>query len=92
MNGGLQLARGYQKGGSLDTKLSKVKGRNYKKVTLTPAWEPVISLEIPDKFTQWFNSIPENYRSSNYDYKKAFEVLDQDILQKHIENPEQNHL
>lgn len=94
LNGGLQLARGYQKGGSLDNKLSKVKGRNYKKATLKepPAWEPVISLEIPDKFTQWFNSIPENYRGSNYDYKKAFEVLNQDILQKHVENPEQNHL
>lgn len=92
LNGGLQLARGYQKGGSLDNKLSKVKERNYKKVTLTPTWEPVISLEIPDKFTQWFNSIPENYRSSNYDYKKAFEVLDQDVLSKHLENPEQNHL
>lgn len=92
LNGGFQPPRGYQKGGNLDSKLSKVKGRNYKKVTLTPAWEPVISLEIPDKFTQWFNSIPENYRSSNYDYKKAFEVLDQDVLSKHIENPEQNHL
>lgn len=51
LNGGLQLARGYQKGGSLDNKLSKVKGRNYKKVTLKepPTWEPIISLEIPDR-------------------------------------------
>ena len=52
LNGGLQLARGYQKGGSLDNKLSKVKERNYKKVTFLkelPTWEHVISLEIPDR-------------------------------------------
>lgn len=50
-NGGFQPLRGYQKGGSLDNKLSKVKGRNYKKVTLKepPTWEPTISLEIPDR-------------------------------------------
>ena len=43
-------------------------------------------------FDTWFNSIPEEYRASGYDYKKAYEVFDWDLLSKHAKDPKNNHL
>jgi LysM repeat protein len=43
-------------------------------------------------FDTWFNSIPEEYRASRYDYKKAYEVFDWDLLSKHAKDPKNNHL
>ena len=43
-------------------------------------------------FDTWFNSIPEEYRANGYDYKKAYEVFDWDLLSKHAKDPENNHL
>ena len=71
-------------------------------------WEPVIEdlwvpiIEIPEfqegrkleksSFEDWFNSIPENNRANQYDYKKAYEVFDWETLSKHAKDPENNHL
>ena len=43
-------------------------------------------------FDTWFNSIPVEYRADGYDYKKAYEVFDQDLLSKHAKDPKNNHL
>ena len=43
-------------------------------------------------FDTWFNSIPIEYRADGYDYKKAYEVFDWNLLSKHAKDPENNHL
>ena len=43
-------------------------------------------------FNTWFNSIPKQYRATGYDYKKAYEVFDWDLLSKHAKDPNQYHL
>lgn len=43
-------------------------------------------------FNTWFNSIPKHYRANGYDYKKAYEVFDWDLLSKHAKDPNQYHL
>lgn len=55
-------------------------------------WIP--KLKDGDKldFDTWFNSIPIEYRANGYDYKKAYEVFDWDLLSKHAKDPKNNHL
>ena len=53
---------------------------------------PNIKNEKPVSFEEWFNSIPEEYRASGYDYRKAYEVFEWDLLNKHAKDPEKNHL
>lgn len=43
-------------------------------------------------FNTWFNSIPKQYRATGYDYKKAYEVFDWDLLSKHAKDPNKYHL
>lgn len=43
-------------------------------------------------FDTWFNSIPKQYRASGYDYKKAYDIFDWDLLSKHAKDPNQYHL
>lgn len=43
-------------------------------------------------FESWYNSIPEEARTNNYDYKMAFNVLEPELLKAHAQNPSENHL
>ena len=55
-------------------------------------WTPNIKNKKPVSFEEWFNSIPEEYRASGYDYRKAYDVFEWDLLYKHAKDPEKNHL
>jgi len=35
----------------------------------------ILKYQTGGTFDEWFNSIPENNRSSNYDYQMAFNML-----------------
>ena len=55
-------------------------------------WTPNSENEKFSSFEEWFQSIPKKYRASGYDYKKAYEVLDLEVLRKHAKDPKNNHL
>ena len=55
-------------------------------------WVPKIQSNNKPTFDMWFNSIPKKYRASGYDYRKAYEVFDWDLLSKHAKDPNQYHL
>lgn len=63
-------------------------------VELVEELEWIPELKDGDKldFDTWFNSIPIEYRADGYDYKKAYEVFDWDLLSKHAKDPKNNHL
>lgn len=43
-------------------------------------------------FKEWFISIPQESRASRYDYQRAYNDLDADLLINHAKNPEKYHL
>jgi hypothetical protein len=55
-------------------------------------WIPTLKDGDKLDFDTWFNSIPIEYRADGYDYKKAYEVFDWDLLSKHAKDPKNNHL
>ena len=55
-------------------------------------WIPELKNGDKLDFDTWFNSILKEYRASGYDYKKAYEVFDWDLLNKHAKDPKNNHL
>ena len=54
-------------------------------------WIPEVQTNKSD-FNTWFNSIPKRYRAAGYDYKKAYEVFDWDLLENHAKDPDKYHL
>ena len=63
-------------------------------IELTEELEWIPEFKDGDKldFDTWFNSIPKEYRAAGYDYKKAYEVFDWNLLSKHAKDPKNNHL
>ena len=55
-------------------------------------WVPAFKDSNKLDFDTWFNSIPVEYRANGYDYKKAYEVFDWNLLSKHAQDPKNNHL
>jgi LysM repeat protein len=55
-------------------------------------WIPELKGDDKLDYDTWFNSIPKEYRADGYDYKKAYEVFDWDLLSKHAKDPKNNHL
>ena len=64
-------------------------------------WEPIITDYIEEfkdggkvkqSFETWFNSIPKNCRADGYDYKKAYEIFDWELLSNHAKDPDKYHL
>lgn len=43
-------------------------------------------------FKEWFMSIPQESRASGYDYQRAYNDFDADLLINHAKNPEKYHL
>ena len=43
-------------------------------------------------FKEWFMSIPQESRASRYDYQRAYNDFDADLLINHAKNPEKYHL
>ena len=76
----------------LNWKLPTFKEGGSVEITEELTQTPNIKNEKPVSFEEWFNSIPEHFRASGYDYKKAYEVFDWEELRKHAENPDKNHL